>query len=59
MAHMEFFVSKYKSLNKKDLIKQIQDSYAEFMKFKVGEKNLLKDQYKFLPEPFINYNQLK
>ena len=35
---MEFFVSKYKSLNKKDLIKKIQDSYAEFMKFKVGEK---------------------
>jgi hypothetical protein len=49
---MEYFREKYKSLNKKDLIKQIQDSYAELMKFKVGEKNLLKDQYKIFARTF-------
>lgn len=59
LAHMEYFREKYKSLNKKDLIRQIQDSYAEFMKFKIEEKNLLNNHYKFLPEPFFNYNQLK
>ena len=52
LAHMEYFREKYKSLNKKDLIKQIQDSYAELMKFKVGEKNLLKDQYKIFARTF-------
>ena len=40
LAFMEFFVSKYKSLNKKDLIQQIQDSYAEFMKFIKLEKKI-------------------
>ena len=57
MAHMEFFVSKYKSLNKKDLIKQIQDSYAEFMKFKIEEKNLLNNHYNLFHAPFIYYNR--
>lgn len=57
LAHMEYFREKYKSLNKKDLIRQIQDSYAEFMKFKVGEKNLLNNHYNLFHAPFIYYNR--
>lgn len=57
LAHMEFFIEKYKSLNKRDLIKQIQDSYAEFMKFKIEEKNLLKKNYNLFNAPFIYYNR--
>ena len=48
-----------KKLNKKDLSKQIQDSYNGFMKFKTEEKNLLKNQFSFFPDPFNYYPQLK
>ena len=54
---MEYFRAKYKSLNKKDLIKQIQDSYAELMKFKIEEKNLLNNHYNLFHTPFIYYNR--
>jgi hypothetical protein len=57
LAHMEYFREKYKSLNKKDLIRQIQDSYAEFMKFKIEEKNLLNNHYNLFRAPFIYYNR--
>ena len=56
---MEYFITKNKSLNKKDLSKQIQDSYNGFMKFKTEEKNLLKNQFSFFPDPFNYYPQLK
>lgn len=59
LAYMEYFITKNKSLNKKDLSKQIQDSYNGFMKFKTEEKNLLKNQFSFFPDPFNYYPQLK
>ena len=58
-AHMEYFITKKESLGKKDLAKEIEDSYMKFMRFSVDESDKLKKKFKIINAPFISYYKLK
>ena len=58
-AHMEYFISKSKFSMKKKLVKEIENSYAEFMKFNNKEKEELNNQFKIINAPFIYHHQFK
>ena len=58
-AHMEYFITKKESLGKKDLAKEIEDSYMKFMRFSADESDKLKKKFKIINAPFISYYKLK
>ena len=59
LSHMEFYIDKNKSLDKEDLIKEIEKSYISFMKFSDEEKTLLNSKFKMARAPFIYYRRFK
>ena len=44
---MEYFITKKESLGKKDLAKEIEDSYMKFMRFSTDESDKLKKIYNY------------
>ena len=48
-----------KSLDKEELIKEIEKSYISFMKFSDEEKTLLNSKFKMARAPFIYYRRFK
>ena len=58
-AHMEFFISKSKSIIKSEVEKEIENSYIEFMKFNPEEKNKLIKEFKIKNAPFIYNHKFK
>ena len=57
LSHMEFFISKRKANFKKlELVKEIEDSYATFMKFSAKEKNLLNSNFRLENADFIYFH---
>ena len=59
IAHMEYFISKAKSLNKIELAEEIENAYMDFMKFKNKERQLLSNSLKLKNSSFIYYHQFK
>ena len=58
-AHMEYFISKSKFGIKTKLVIEIENSYAEFMKFNDKEKKELINKFKIINAPFIYHHQFK
>lgn len=52
LAHLEYFISKRK-LQKKELIKEIESSYMNFMEFNEEEKKILYKTFKFKLVSFL------
>ena len=59
IAHMEYFISIAKSLNKIELAEEIENAYMDFMKFKNKERQLLSNSLKLKNSSFIYYHQFK
>ena len=59
IAHMEYFISKAKSLNKIELAEEIENAYMDFMKFKNKERQLLSNSLKLKNASFIYHHQFK
>ena len=53
LAYMQFFISNSKSGKKLDLTNEIENSYAEFMKFNEENKKLLTSKFQIIKDPFI------
>lgn len=56
---MEYFISKSKLILKKEVAKEIESSYMEFMKFNAEEKNKIIKEFKISKAPFIYHYKFK